>query len=414
MVFVFFSVLINSVVVCCNIVTVNHKYIGMGYGMVGLMWGICGGMMSLVIRLCLCSGVNGISGDNVSWYNGVISWHGLWMVFMFVMGILLGGVGNYWVMLWIGSSDVVYPRLNNISLLLWFVSGTMFIEVMCGEYGGGAGWTMYPPLVVSVGSMCGMGVTYLLLGLLVNGTASTLSVGNWISTIFNLRCSGLSVYSSGVGVWCIYVVSVLLLGVLGILAAALGMVLGDMYGCGMWFEYMGNGMNGCSGGGDSVMYQHLFWVFGHPEVYVMLLPGMGIISTWMMANVCLYGNGTLLVSVLCIGILGCVVWCHHMYRVGLDVEVMGYFSVVTLCIGVPTGCKLFNWCCSGVVLTASSIKWCVSNSGVSWSFATGSVAVVFVLMIVVGGSTGIMLGVGGIDVELHESYFVIAHFHVVV
>ena len=180
---------------------------------------------------------------------------------MFVIGILLGGLGNYWVMLWIGSSDVVYPRLNNMSLLAWLVSGAIFVEVMCGEYGGGAGWTLYPPLVVSVGSMCGMGVTYLLIALVFNGVASTLSVGNWISTIFNLRCVGLSIYSSGVGVWCIYVVSVLLLGVLGILAAAVGMVLGDIYGCGMWFEYMGNGMNGCSGGGDSVMYQHLSWVF---------------------------------------------------------------------------------------------------------------------------------------------------------
>lgn len=331
-----------------NMYVVNHKYIGCGYGIVAVLWGYCGGYMSLGVRICVCSGCDIIISDSVTWLVSGVTWHALWMVFMFVMGVLLGMWYNKWLCIWIGCGDVGLPGMNDMSMLMWCVSGNVFIMCMCVEYGGGVGWTLYPPCSVCIGSICGMGVTGLCVGLWCNGTASTLSVVNWLCTVFNVRCWGVNIMSSGVGICCVYVVSSLLVVVLGILTVMISMLVADVYGCGMWFEYMGNGMNGCSGGGDSVLYQHLFWVFGHPEVYVMLIPGMGVVSVCVLMLQCLYGNGTLCVSLLCLCGIGGIVWSHHMYRVGLDVEVMGYFTVVTLCVGIPTGCKLFAWCCSGM------------------------------------------------------------------
>jgi len=391
-----------------NIYTVVHKKIGYVYGLVGVVWGIMGGMLSVVVRGTQCSGVSVIGCGAENMYNSFITLHGLIMVFMFVMGVVIGGIGNYYVILLIGCCDVVYPRMNNLSMVIWLLSGMVLAYCLVSEYGGGAGWTLYPPLVISCGAMCGSAVTVLLVGLLINGIATTLSVANLMSTIMNLRVCGMTLVTSGVLVWCIDVVCILLIGVIGVLAVALIMILCDVWCCTGWFDVLGGSGNGSGDGGDSVLYQHLFWFFGHPEVYIMILPAFGVVSWCLLCwSGSMFGNGTMIVSVWCIGILGCIVWAHHMYAVGMDTDVRGYFSVVTMCIGLPTGNKIFNWCCTYYVVDGNRLGMAGSMDGMV------KLVVVFIVMIVVGGSTGIMLANAGLDVEYHDSYFVVAHFHVV-
>ena len=385
--------------------TVNHKLIGVVYVVLGSLLGIIGTNMSVVIRVMnSCSAVCVLSSLNENMYGLLITAHGLVMVFLLVMGVLIGGYGNYLVVGLIGCSDVVYPGWNSLSLVVWCLSALALVMGVMVEYGGGAGWTLYPPLVVNMGNVCGGVVLLVCWGLLVNGVGSTLTAANFFSTVMNLRVVGMTLLWVGIMVWCIEVLSVLLLWVLGVLALSLIGVMLDCFGNGSFFDSVM--------GGDVLLFQHMFWFFGHPEVYILILPAMGLLTMVLgrYSGGILFGGGVMVLAVLGIGGLGMVVWAHHMYITSMDSEVVGYFTVVTMCIGLPTGNKLFNWVCS---------YW-LCNGVVIGSMGNGGVGVMclwivvwFVVLFVVGGATGILLGNACVDVECHDGYFVVAHFHIV-
>merc|ERR1712014_348305 len=316
----------------------NHKRLGIYYLLSAFIFGISGSLVSILMRIELYSSGNRIiSPENQNFYNVSISLHGLLMLFHLQSLRLKKGFGNYFVPIFQGSPEVVYPRANNFSILILFLSYLFLILSLISDFGGGTGWTLYPPLSTSFMSLSPSSTGNLLIGLLMSGISSCLTSVNFFVTILNLRSYSLTLKTMPLFSWALLITAAMLLLTLPVLSGGLAMLLADLHSNTLFFDPVF--------GGDPVLYQHLFWFFGHPEVYILIIPAFGIISIIIsgIAQKLIFGNQSMIFAMSCISLLGSIVWGHHMYTVGLESDTRAYFSGVTILISLPTGTKIFNW-----------------------------------------------------------------------
>merc|ERR1711971_332913 len=308
----------------------NHKRLGIYYLFSAFLFGISGTLISVLMRIELFSSGNRIiSPENQNFYNVSITLHGLIMIFYLVMPALFGGFGNYLIPIFQGSPEVVYPRANNLSFLLIFLSFIIVLLSLISEFGGGTGWTIYPPLSTSFMSLSPSSIAFVVFGLLMSGISSCLTSLNFSVTILNMRSYCLTLKTIPLFPWALLITAEMLLLTLPVLTAALLMVLADLHSNTLFFDPVFLG--------DPVLYQHLFWFFGHPEVYILIIPAFGVISIVIsgVADKIIFGNQSMIFAMSCIALLGTIVWGHHMYTVGMETDTRAYFTGVTILISLP-------------------------------------------------------------------------------